>query len=71
MTLEEEDSATLHYLRGRVDSLFEITETHIAEETVKEVRLRRVENQLFAMWVLGPALTIAIGAIYTLQKLLV
>lgn len=66
----EEDSTTLHYLRGRVDSLFEITEAHILEESKKDARLRKVENQLFAMWIVGPALSVMAGIAYTVKQII-
>ncbi len=69
MTLNEEDKAVLYYMKGRVDSLHNLVEQHIKDEAGKELRLEKVEKQVFAMWLIGPALTLFGGIAYGIKQL--
>lgn len=68
--MNPKESEVLHYMRGRMDSLYTMVENHIDKEEDRENRLQRVEKQLYAIWVLGPLLTAGIGIAYGIKKLL-
>ena len=70
MTLSDNDRETLYYLKGRVDSLYSMVETHLYRETSKDSRLRKIEKQIFAIWIVGPALSVLLGVGYGIKRFL-
>ena len=64
------DKETLHYMRGRLDSLYVLVENQIERETALEQRFNKVAKQVYALWVIGPVVTALAGVGYGIKKLL-
>ena len=65
-----QDNETLHYMRGRLDSLYVLVENQIERETALEQRFNKVAKQVYALWVIGPVVTALVGVGYGIKKLL-
>lgn len=70
---QEEIIKNLGYLTGKVESLCNLTEDYILEARRKEEkvdsRLRKAENRIFAIWIIGPVL-MGLVTYFTSLKLL-
>jgi len=67
--MDNGDRDTLHYMRGKLDSLCDLVEKHIEQELVLESKVNRIQSQVNTLWLLGPIVTALLAAGYGLKKI--